>query len=185
MLSSFFSTQGLAASLLILSGLIFCAGGTLYAGREIWKWPSAAGLQYLVLERSLVITALVMLAVGIVLLARLLEAAGSATLAPTGSTLFFTGAVLCLTAETYFLSTRTWLKAPIVVYVFLAFLAQIVIGVALLQTGLVRPWVGWATIVWNLAWMVILPIVSRNDLYYPVLHHAAPLLIGIALLWMR
>jgi hypothetical protein len=73
----------------------------------------------------------------------------------------------------------------IVMYVLLAFLAQAAFGVSLLRTGLLPGWVGWATIVWNLAWLVVLPIVSPRDIYYPVLHHVAPLLIGIALLVRR
>jgi hypothetical protein len=32
-------------------------------------------------------------------------------------------------------------------------------------------------------WLVALPVFTPRDVYFPVLHHAAPLLIGIALLW--
>jgi len=28
--------------LLILSGLVFATGGTLYTGRAIWKWPAGS-----------------------------------------------------------------------------------------------------------------------------------------------
>jgi hypothetical protein len=44
-------------------------------------------------------------------------------------------------------------------------------------------WLGWVTILWNLVWLVVLPVITPRDIYYPVLHHFAPLLIGTALLW--
>jgi hypothetical protein len=37
-------------------------------------------------------------------------------------------------------------------------------------------------VAWNLGWLVALPILSPGDLYFPVLHHPVPLLVGIALL---
>lgn len=70
----------------------------------------------------------------------------------------------------------------IVIYVVMAFLAQAFIGGAWLQGGLAA-WIGWATIVWNLAWLIVLPIFSRRDIYFPVLHSVMPLVMGIALLW--
>lgn len=70
-----------------------------------------------------------------------------------------------------------------VVYVVIAFLAQAGLGGALLQSGLLPAGIGWAAMLWNLAWLVALPLFSPRDIYFPVLHHVAPLLIGIALLW--
>ena len=64
----------------------------------------------------------------------------------------------------------------------LLFLAQAAFGAALLRTGLLPGWVGWATIIWNLGWLVVLPLVRPQDMYYPWLHYAAPILIGIVLL---
>jgi hypothetical protein len=52
----------------------------------------------------------------------------------------------------------------------------------LLQTGLVANWAGWATIVWSIGALVVLSLFSPKDMYYPALHHVAPLIIGIALL---
>jgi hypothetical protein len=168
--------------LLILSGVIFMVGGMLYAGRAIWKWPAGATAGYLLLERGFVMAALVTLALGFTLLERVLEAAGSIVLAPTALVIFLLGAVLALAAETFFLSKQEWLYAPIVVFVILSFLAQAVFGGALLRTGLLPGWVGWASILWSLAWLVILPIARPKDIYYPWIHYTAPLLIGIALL---
>jgi hypothetical protein len=70
----------------------------------------------------------------------------------------------------------------IVVAVVLAFLGQAALGGGLLQARLLAPWIGWATILWNLAWLVPLLLFTPRDIYYPVLHHAMPLLIGGALL---
>ncbi|MBI5034048.1 MAG: hypothetical protein HZB51_26295 [Chloroflexi bacterium] len=71
----------------------------------------------------------------------------------------------------------------LVVYVVLAFLSQAVIGGALLQAGWVAGWLGWLTIVWNIAWLIVLPLITPRDIYFPVLHYFLPLLIGIALVW--
>jgi len=84
--------------------------------------------------------------------------------------------------QSAYLHNREWVYPQIVFHVVLAFLAQAAFGAALLRTGLVAGWVGWATILWNLAWLVVLAIVSPRNMYFPVLHHVAPLLIGIALL---
>jgi hypothetical protein len=70
----------------------------------------------------------------------------------------------------------------IVVAVVLAFLGQAAIGGGLHQARMLAPWIGWATILWNLAWLLALPLFTPRDIYYPVLHHAMPLLIGGALL---
>ena len=74
------------------------------------------------------------------------------------------------------------LYALIVIYVVLAFLAQAVLGGSLLQSGLLAAWIGWLAILWNIAWLVALPVTSPRDIYFPVLHHVMPLVIGIALL---
>jgi uncharacterized membrane protein YkvI len=73
----------------------------------------------------------------------------------------------------------------IVIYVGLAFISQAAVGGALLQSHMLPTWVGWITIVWNIGWLVALPMVSPDDLYYPILHHVMPLLIGIMLLLVR
>jgi hypothetical protein len=70
----------------------------------------------------------------------------------------------------------------IVVHVVLAFLGQAAIGGALWQSRLLAPWIGWATILWNLAWLVMLLVITLGDIYFPVLHDIMPLLIGVALL---
>lgn len=179
------SEQMVAGWLLVLSGLIFFVGGMLYTGRAIWKWPIGQTQRYLVWERGSVIAALLVAVLGFTLLDRLLEAAGDRILAPSAMAILLIGVGVVIFGETYFISRQEWIYAPIVVFVILAFLAQAAFGAALLRTGLLPGWIGWATILWNLGWLIVLPIASPKDMYYPWLHYAAPLLIGIALLLKR
>ena len=176
------SERQIAASLLILCFVVFTVGGILYAGRAIWKWPAGETAGYLQWERGFVIAAVLITVLGLVLLAGILRDAGDSIVARLGMVTYIFGAFIVVVAETTYLSTREFVYPQIVVYVILAFLSQAAFGVSMLRTGLVAGWVGWATIIWNLGWLVILPIVSPRDIYFPVLHHAAPLLIGIALL---
>jgi hypothetical protein len=179
------SDQTAAGWLLILSGLIFLAGGMLYTGRAIWKWRVGKTHRYLLWERGFVIAALVVAVLGLTLLERILEATGDRILAPSGLVISLIGASVIIVAETFFISRQEWIYAPIVAFVVLAFLAQAVFGAALLRTSLLPGWVGWTTILWNLVWLVVLPIARPKNIYYPWLHYVAPLLIGIMLLLKR
>ncbi len=183
MMAKYILSERVAAGwLLILGGIIFLPAGLLFTGRAILKWPAAQSQVYLIWERSLVMAGFVVSALGFLLLSRLLETAGDGVLAPIGLAIFLIGTVLVLAAETFALSRQEWIYAPIVAFVVLAFVGQAVFGASILRTGLLPGWVGWATIVWNLAWLVILPIARPKDVYYPWLHHVAPVLIGIWLL---
>ncbi len=177
-----FSSPSIAASLLIEGSAVFGVGGMLYTGRAIWQWPVGQTARYLVWERGVVIVALMTNVLGLVLLEDLLRSAGDSGIAHVSMIAFLFGAVIIVSAETAFLGTRDWNYPQVIFYVVVAFLAQAGFGVALIRTDLVAGWVGWAAIVWNLGWLIALPIVSPRDLYYPVLHHVAPLFIGIALL---
>lgn len=179
---SFLSEQVTAGGLLVLSGLVFFVGGMLYTGRAIWKWPAAGNPAYIRWERGFVIAALLTSVVGLALLERMLEAAGDRILAPSGMVIYIIAAAVVIFAETFFISRQEWLYPPIVVFVVLALLAQAIFGAALLRTGLLPGWVGWTTILWNLGWLVILPIARPQDIYYPWLHYVAPVLIGSMLL---
>lgn len=179
---SLFSEPRIAAFLLIACGAVFAVGGVLYTGRAIWQWPAGKTIGYLRWERGFIILAVLVTAFGLALLEDLLRAAGDPVIARLALVAYLFGAVVVVVAETSFLSDREWIYPQIVFYVVLAFLAQAAFGVSLLQTGLVADWAGWATIVWNLVWLVVLPIASPRGVYFPVLHHVAPLFIGIALL---
>ncbi|MBK9746374.1 MAG: hypothetical protein IPO91_06290 [Chloroflexi bacterium] len=170
------------ASLLILCFVVFTVGGMLFTGRAFLKWQIAETSSHLTWERSLVIAAVLTTVFGLALLEDLLRAAGEPLLSRLGMIAYLLGAVVVVVAETAHLSKRDWMYPQIVLYVVLAFLAQAAFGASLLQTGLVAGWAGWATILWNLGWLLVMLIVRPRDIYYPVLHHVAPLLIGIALL---
>lgn len=176
------SIKSLAASLLILGFVVFTIGGVLFAGRAFLNWQIENADAYLTWERSLVIIGVLLNVVGLALLEEMLRAAGDSFLARAGMVTYFFGAVIVVSAETAYLGKRDWIYPQIVFYVIVAFVAQAAFGAALLQTGLVAGWVGWATILWNMTWLLIMLTVRPRDIYFPVLHHVAPLLIGIALL---
>lgn len=48
--------------------------------------------------------------------------------------------------------------------------------------GLLAGWIGWASIIWSVVWLLILPVVSPRDIYFPVMHSVLPLIMGTALL---
>lgn len=171
-----------AAWLLILCGVVFLVGGILYMGRAMLKWPAAESAAYLAWERGFIIAAVLINLLGLALLEPILRTAGDPVFARVGVITTVVAVAVVVIAETSFISSGEQAYSQIVIYVVLAFLAQAAIGVGLLQTDLLPGWIGWATIIWSLACLIILPIVSPRDIYYPVLHHAAPLLIGIALL---
>jgi hypothetical protein len=176
------SERHIAAILLIVCFLIFAVGGVLFTGRAIWKWPVGQTPRYLRWERGFIIAALLINLLGLVLLEDMLRAAGESIISRLALIMYLVGAVVVVVAELAYLHNREWVYPSIVFHVVVAFLAQAAFGVALLQTGLVPSWAGWATVIWNLAWPVVLAVVSPRDMYFPVLHHVAPLIIGIALL---
>lgn len=134
-------------------------------------------------ERSFIVLAVVLTMIGFVLLEGYLATTSGSVFARIGASMYFFGAVLVVVAETLGF-TLGYQQTPgvVVAYVIMAFLAQASVGVALLQSGVVASWIGWGAILWNLAWLVALPLISPRDMYFPILHHPVPLIIGIALL---
>lgn len=99
-----------------------------------------------------------------------------------GATAYLFGGVLVVAAEASGPSQEFEKNyILIVIYVVLAFLAQATLVGSLLQSGLVAAWIGWFTILWNIAWLVVLPFTPLG-MCIPFLHHLLPLVIGIALL---
>ena len=179
------SIRTVAGSLLVLCFFVFMVGGMLFTGRAFLKWPVDGSSSHWIWERGFVIGGVLFTVLGLALLQEMLQTAGETVWSELGAVAYLFGAVIVVAAETTFLARRDWVYSQIVLYVVLAFLAQAALGAALLQTGLVAAWVGWATIIWNLVWLPVLLIFSPRNIYYPALHHAAPLLIGIALLAQR
>jgi hypothetical protein len=128
--------------------------------------------------------AVVLTAIGFMLLVSFLQTTDGRMLAIIGATAYLFGGVLIVAAEALSL---TWEYEKVyglaVIYVVVAFLGQAAIGGAVLQTGVLANWIGWGTILWNIACLIVLLAIARRDLYFPALHHFAPLVIGIALLW--
>lgn len=175
------SERTIAASLLVLSFMVFFVAGVLFTGRALWKWEIKNLSTYMIWERSLVIAPTLAAAQGLVLLSDMLYAGGDTFLARLGMMTYLFGAVLVVSAETTFISTGEWNYAQVSLYVILALLGQAAIGAALLQTGIVAAWVGWVTVIWNVAFLVIFIIARPRDVYYPVIHFFAPLVIGLGL----
>jgi hypothetical protein len=176
------SERTVAASLLVLCGGVFSVGGVLFTGRFFLKWQIDDAAAHLRWERGFVIAGTLMAVLGLVLLEDMLHAAGDTYLARLGMVTYLFGALLVVVAETTYLSSGEWSYPQVVAYVILAFLAEAAFGAALLQTGLVAAWAGWATLLWNLGWLLVTLISRPRDPYFPALHLFAPLLIGIALL---
>ncbi len=176
------SEQIVTGWLLIFSSILFLPSGLLYTARAIWQRPGAQGRRYFILERGLVMAAVLTSASGLVLFAQFLENAGDSVLSSMGMTIFLVGAVLIITAESLSLGRQEGLYPTIVLSIILTFTGQVLFGLSILRTGTLALWVGWTAVIWNLAWLVILPIARRQNMYYPWLHYVVPLIIGIALL---
>lgn len=176
------SERTVAASLLVLSFVIFCVAGTLFTGRALWKWDIKNLSTFILWERSLVIVPTVTASLGLALLSDMLNASGHVFWARLGATAYLFGAVLVVAAETSFLRQGEWNAIQIVLYVVLALLGQAAIGVALTQSGLVAKWVGWGTLIWNMSFLIVFIVVRPRDVYYPVIHFFALLVIGLGLL---
>jgi hypothetical protein len=141
--------------------------------------PSPA---YFTGERSLILAAIVLTAVGFVLLEDHPELDTGRVLMRTGATAYLVAGSLGVLYEAMEIARTSPPYPVIVVYVVLALLAQAAIGGGLRQAHLLAPWIGWATIVWNLGWLLALPLLTPRDIYYPVLHDVMPIFIGAALL---
>lgn len=180
--SPFWGIERAAGFVLILGSVAFLPGGMMFWIRGGPRGGAPPSPAYFAWERSFVMAAVVLTAIGFVLLEGHLQNTDGRVLARTGATMYFFGGILLVAAEALSLSQGYEKNYPlIVIYVVLAFLAQAAIGGSLLQSGLLAAWIGWVTILWNIGWLVVLPVITPRDIYFPVLRHFMPLLIGIAL----
>ena len=168
-----------SAALLLLSFALMLIGILLFWIRMGAESTTAT---YKFWERGTITAGTVVAALGFALLEANLSRDAVSVFARIGIVLIVIGAVFNLLAESDTISGSGWVYARIVIYVVLTLLGQAAFGAAVLRSGLLSNGVGWFTILWNLAWLVILPILTSKDVYYPVLHMIAPLVIGIALL---
>jgi hypothetical protein len=168
---------------LLVAGFITAATGVVMfvGGGGLDDTRSATGT-YLIWERGFFVSAVVLTALGFVLLAEMLEARSDQVFARLGSTTFLIAAVLVVAAELMGLPFGEPNYRLIVAYVVLALIGQAVLGVSVLWTHLLRAWIGWAAIAWSLGWLVFLVIANPDDVYFPILHHVIPFVIGVSLL---
>jgi hypothetical protein len=183
MIDQAWGLQRSAGAFLVCGFIAMLVGVLMFAGRGGVRRAPIPSQAYFVWERSFIMAAVVLTAIGLVLLEGRLADSSGQVLARVGATAYLFGGMLGVTAEALGLSQREQsLYALIVIYVVLAFLALAAIGGALLQAKLLPVWIGWLTIAWSLGWLIVLPLVTPRDIYFPVLHHMMPLLIGLALL---
>jgi hypothetical protein len=175
-----------AGLVFVVSSLAALPGLMMFWFRDGQSGGQPPTSAYFVWERSFILAAVAITAIGFALLAGALHHSSGRILAIVGATAYLFGGVLLVSAETLQMTPGfDKLYGLVVIYVVTAFLAQAAIGGALLQSRLVAAWIGWATIVWNIAWLIALPALSPRDIYFPILHHVMPLVIGIALLRLR
>lgn len=166
---------------LLLAFLTMSAGGILWStAAGSTGGGSSRGTARHVWERGLLMAAIVLTAVGLLLLARHLRGTGGVSVVLVGAAVYAAAGVLGLVHEAGNVSSgfeaASWVLP---VYVVGAFIGQATVGLGLAQESASSAAIGWVVLAWNLGWLVILPIFSPADLYFPVLHHLV--LPGIAI----
>jgi hypothetical protein len=159
----------------------------MFTYRVFLHAPVGARPGYFQWERGLVLSGFIGIGLGLAGLNRLLQQAGDPLLSDIGLTAYVLGAGLLILVEVAGLSaaglpeklTGTLTRT----FVILSFVGQAAFGAALLQTALLPSWVGWTTVIWNLAWLAVM--LGARDPYYPFMHMQLPLLAGLWLLANR
>jgi len=179
----YWSLERAAGLFLVLTVVATGPGFAMFWLRRGHRGGPPRSRAHWVFERSSILSGVVLIAIGFMLLEGALQNTDGRVLANIGATAYLFGGVLLVAGEALSLTLGNEKLYPvIVIYVVMAFLAQAVIGGALIQSGLVAGSIGWITILWNIAWLIVLSLISRRDMYFPILHYLMPLVIGIALL---
>jgi hypothetical protein len=184
-----------AAGVLLLAGgfanfagviMFVIRGGQSEPAEKLFpNWGSGeASLAFVGTERGLLIAAMVLSALGFCLLDGRRYRPGAYVFMRLGVAGYLAGSIIGVVAETLEL-TSTAVYPMFVVYVTLAFVSQAAIGCALAMSELVPRWIGWATAVWNLAWLAFLVLARPWDIHFPILHLVMPVFIGAALILRR
>jgi hypothetical protein len=175
-----------AAGLILVLGFVANFGGVLmFSLRQSAAGGWAATQSFFVTERLFIIAAVILTALGYVLLEGEFQGKDGCVLARIGASAYFFAATLIVTAELLGLNLGSDVREFGPLYVVIAFLAGASIGGALLRSRLLPTWIGWTAVIWSIGWLVILLLFSPIGIYFPVLHHVLPLVIGIALLTRR
>lgn len=176
------SMTRVAGLILVLGAVANFAGVGMFSIRRGAVGGPATTHSFFVTERVFIVAAVIFTAVGFVLLEGAFRDKNGHILARLGASAYFLAATLITTAELLALNLGGNVRELGPMYVVIAFLAQASIGGALLRSHMVATWIGWTTLLWNIAWLVVLPLVSPIGIYFPILHHLLPVMIGIALL---
>lgn len=180
----FWTFQRAAGALLVASIVPLALALFLFNSRNGAQGGPPRTPTLFVWEHGSVLAAVVLTALGLVLLEAALHETNGRIMARLGASTYFFGAVLLAAGEAMVVGrTASFAGGLIVIYVVLALLGQAAIGGALLQSNILPAWIGWVAIVWNLTLLIVLPIVTPGDVYYPVAHHVVPVLIGVPLLF--
>jgi hypothetical protein len=181
----FWTERRITGALLVLSVLVLIPGVALYTSRinRPISAQAAADKSLFQAERQFILASVIVSALGFVMLEAVLQAAGDRVFAHLGMFGFLFGAVLVVVAEALTLDGQQAPYALALSYQTLAFLSQAAYGVSLLRTRLLPRWVGLASIVWNIGWLVVATVVNFH--YIPALYALMPLLFGILLLLPR
>lgn len=174
--------QRITGVVLVLAFVPLTLGIFLFMNRGGIQGGEPRSTALFALERGSLMAAVVLTALGLMMFEKLFAVSGGAAFARLGAITYLMAAVLLITAEAMALPRRDYSYPLIIVYVLLALLGQAAVGVGLIQSGLLSAWIGWATMAWNIAFLIVLPLATPKDMYYPFLHHLMPLLIGISLL---
>ena len=168
---------------LVLVAVATLPGFMLFWLRRGHKGGPPRSHTHWVVERSSILSGVILIAIGFMLLQSTFQHTDGEVLANIGTTALFFGGILVVAAEALMLTLGyEKVYGLIVIYVVMAFLAEAAIGGAVVQSGLLAAPIGWVTVLWNIAWLIVLPIISRREMYYAILHYVMPLVIGIALL---
>lgn len=183
-MNQYWNIEHSAGLIFVLGAVATFPGFTMFWLRRGHRSGEPRSRAHWIVERSSILSGVVLIAIGFTLLENAFQNAGGFVLASIGATTYLFGGVLVVAAEALML-TLGYEKVYelVVIYVVMAFLAEAAIGGALIQSGLLAAWIGWATILWNVAWLIVLALISRRDMYFPILHYVMPLVMGIALLW--
>ena len=168
-----------AAVLLILSTVLILIGVILYWVRQLGGAATPVAFFW---ERGSIAAGVLVGALGFTLLESILSREGVSVFARLGIVLIGIGAVCILLREAGAIQGTGWLPGSEELFMVLTMLGQAAFGAAVNRNGLLSKGVGWFTILWNLVWLVILPLTSPQDWYIPGVHMFAPVAIGIALL---
>lgn len=179
----YWNIERAAGLLFVLSAVATFPGFMMFWQRRGHRGGEPRSHTHWVVERCSILSGVVLIAIGFMLLESALQNTDGFVLANIGATAYFFGGVLLVAAEALMLTLGyEKVYSLFIIYVVMAFLAEAAIGGAVIQSGLLAAGIGWATILWNIAWLIVLSAISRRDLYYPILHYVMPLVIGIALL---